>query len=358
MTVFGLLAYLVGFFLLLYLLALVAIGVLRRALWLISTPFFLLDQLTWFLYNPLRSLMKDRESGYNRFGFYLMTFFLLKPIWQLSVWVLTLPVRFITALYFDVLMYLFIMVSDGFDELFFPKLGAMRFKKGSAYVWSWVLGFPYRFGWFIVKNAIALLDSLMMLIVSLGWPTFTMFHGTSQNNVVDISKKNRWLVGTGNYGGSGIYFGSSISTAAGYAFAARNPDGKIIIARVTLSMVRNCGTLRENVRKNVARPGEGGAQLAQQIRFPYFATEFWRADHKWWEYCLLQGGKDGQFVKSWRIRPIGFVDLKEKNILSGRLQRLWGGKGHYALSTTNLVMTAVSLGLVLFQLWLASQWAS
>lgn len=86
----------------------------------------------------------------------------------------------------------------------------MRFKKGFAYQWRWVLYFPYRLAWFVFKNIMAVIDSLCMLVISIASPTFTMFHGTSQEAVVDISRQGRWYVGTGNFAGSGVYFGRSV----------------------------------------------------------------------------------------------------------------------------------------------------
>ena len=336
-----------------YLLSIVLISVLRRALWLFSGIFFLIDEFMWFLYNPFRPFMNNREGKANRFFFFVFTMFLLKPIWQIFVWVITTPLRVISALYFDVLVYLFVSLSDSVDELLNPKLGAMRFKKGLQYWWRWIVFFPKRLVWLIVKNSLAVIDSIMMFILSLVWPTFTMYHGTSKDNVVDISREGRWLVGPGNFAGSGVYFGRSPRVAISYSKGSRHSgDGRVIIARVTFSMLRNCATLLNSKRQFVARAGDGGAMLAKSIRFPFFATEFWRTDHKWWEYCLVQGGKDGQYVKSWRIRPIGYVNIKGDNALSGRLERLWGGKSHYCLSVTNIVMSAASAA---FVIWLVSK---
>ena len=326
------------------------ITVLRKALWLFSSVFLLLDQAMWFLYNPLRSFMKNREENANRVFFYLLSVLLLKPLWQIGVWVVTAPLRLVVALYFDVLVYLFVMLSDSLDELVNPKLGAMRFKKGFEYGWRWVVFFPKRLAWLLYKNVLAVVDAFMMLSVSLAWPSFTMYHGTSKDNVVDISRQGRWLVGAGNYGGSGIYFGRSPRVAISYSKGSRHQDGRVIIARVTFTMLRNCATLREPERRNVARPGEGGQLLAKAIRFPYYATEFWRTDHKWWEYCVLQGGKDGKHVKSWRIRPIAYVKIENEETLAGQLERLWGGKSHYCLSVPNLFITAVSLALIFVQM--------
>ncbi|MGB0844747.1 MAG: hypothetical protein ACPGVN_08410 [Alphaproteobacteria bacterium] len=344
------LIFVVGLLVVVYLVLIVTIALLRRALWLFSGIFFLIDEFMWFAYNPLRFTMKDRERGSNRLGFVVFSLFLVKPIWQLSVWILTTPLRIITALYFDVLMYLFVMLSDSLDELLHPKLGRMRDRKGFDYAWRWLLGMPFRFLWLIFKNALAVIDSVMMLIVSIVWPTFTMYHGTSEDAVFDIKKGNRWLVGGGNFGGSGIYFGRSVKVAQHYArMSSSDPSQeRIIIARVTFSMLRNVGTLFSEKRQDVGSMGEAGERLAKALKFPFFATELWRDRKNWWEYCLLHGDKRGQYISSWRIRGVGFAKLKNESQLSGTLERLWGGKAHYCLSIPNIILTVISGG---FALW-------
>jgi len=344
-----------------YSLALLFIYVFRGILWWFSGAFYLVDEFMWFLYNPLRVFMrankKQREGvkgKVTRGSFLIFTTFLIAPAYKLVIYFLTTPLRLITAIYFDVIMYLFVMASDTIEELFNPKLGAMRFKKGFKYFVLWIVLFPYRLFWFFVKNILALVDSVMMVIISLAWPTFTMFHGTSHEAVTSIERAGRWMVGRGNFAGSGIYFGRSIKTAKLYAGtkAFVNSDGEtmfpIIMARVTLSALRNITTLKEDDRKKVADfSGQGGRELAQRIKFPYYATEFWRTDNGWWEYCLIRGGEDGKLVKSWRIRPVGYAHVKPENSYSGSLQRLWGGKAHYCLSFTNVAMAAISVVIVL-----------
>ena len=347
-----------------YPLVLLFIYLARGVLWWFAGAFFLVDELMWVLYNPLRFMMRGGKKFREGLGgkasrglFLLFTVFLIGPLYKLAIYVLTLPLRLITAIYFDVIMYLFVMTADTIEELFNPKLGAMRFKKGFKYLFWWIVGFPKRLIWFVVKNVLAIVDSAMMLIVSLGWPTFTMFHGTSQDAVVNIKTGKKWLVGGGNYAGSGIYFGRQVKTAKLYAGGSKSVEGKegellhpIIVARVTLSALRNVSTLPREDRERVAdASGDGGRQIAKNVSFPYFATEFWRTDHGWWEYCLVRGGEDGKLVSSWRIRPVGFAHVKPENTYSGSLQRLWGGKSHYCLSFTNIIMTAISLGLVVAQ---------
>ena len=60
------------------------------------------------------------------------------------------------------------------------------------------------------------------------------------------------------------------------------------------------------------------------------------------------GGKDGQYVSSWRIRPIGYAHIAGESILSGKLERLWGGKAHYCLGVRNIAMTIISVFFMVF----------
>ena len=307
--------------------------IVRRLVWKFALLFFIIDEFMWFLYNPLRSFMKSHKKKSTRFFWVLFTYLLIKPVWQISIFILTFPLRAITGLYADVLVYLSVMVSDTIEELFNPKLGSIRKTKGLKYLFLYIVLFPYRLIWFVVKNFLALIDSLLMFVVTLGFPTFTMYHGTKAEHSQDITQKGRWLVGTGNYAGSGIYFGRTIKTAKHYG------SSNFIVSRVTFSLVRNCGTLPEDSRLNIGNMGKGGNKLAKQIKFPYVATELWRSGTDWWEYCLLQPGKEGKYISSWRIRPIGTVEVKGDEEFGGRLTRLWGGKSHYCLSIINIVMS-------------------
>jgi hypothetical protein len=98
--------------------------------------------------------------------------------------------------------------------------------------------------------------------------------------------------------------------------------------------------------------GAGGSELAKKIKFPYASTELWRTGTDWWEYCLLQPGKEGKYISSWRIRPLGTVEVKGKEEFGGRLARLWSGKSHYCLSFGNIIMSAVALVSIFIQLFL------
>ena len=72
----------------------------------------------------------------------------------------------------------------------------------------------------------------------------TMYHGTSFDEAATkISQSGKWYVGSGNYVGTGIYFGIAESTAKHYA-----PSGKdrgIIMSRVTLIFCKTVSTMKK-----------------------------------------------------------------------------------------------------------------
>ena len=337
-----------------YFFLIMIMAALRHVLWWFSSLFFLIDEFMWFLYNPLRMFMqvdkKVQQKSIYRKVYVLLTYTLIAPVYKLTVYFVTTPLRVITALYYDVLMYLMVSTMDTIDELFKPSLGKMRHRKGFAYFWRWVVFFPYRLCWFMFKNIFSVLDSICMLLVSIAFPTFTMYHSSSKEALSNVSQQGRWLVGTGNYGGSGIYFGRSIKIALHYVGSGHHYDKEgdkqhpLIVSRVTLTMLRNVATLPQKTRAKYGNMGDEGIKMAQEIKFPFFATELWRKDKKWWEYCILRGNEPGQFVKTWRVRPVGLV-YEENGAYTGALQRLWGGKTHYSLSVANFAVSLLSAGI-------------
>ena len=330
---------------------LLTIALFRHVLWWLHYPIRLIDEFMWFLYNPVRAFMHNRRSGLNRPINRLVTYTLIKPLWQIAVWFFTTPLRFVTGIYFDVIMYLAVMAGDTIQDLIQPKDPFMRKKKGLAYGFYWLVLFPWRCVKFIMANLLAVIDSLFMLILSVAWPTFTMFHGTNESAAESIQHGGKWLVGSGNFGGSGIYFGRSVKVANSYGKGFKNLSyddqnrqiSPIIVARVTLTMLRNAGVTRRGLRKDFGdRTGHGGKVIAQKIGFPYYAVELWRDDRDWWEYCLLQGGKEGDLVQTWRIRPVGYVKVLSRSDDLGELQRLWGGRSHYCMQSMNILVVVLS----------------
>lgn len=306
---------------------LLSVFILRKAIWFIRYPFYLLNYIQWILYNPIRFLFKNPNSEFARRLFIFLNLFLIAPAYWLFIHILLTPVRAITSLYFDVLLYWSVMLDDTLSEVFMPKLGKYRFERGFKYSLHWTVAFPYRLLLFFLKSLFTIADSILMFGVAIVFPTLTMYHGTKFNDALTkIVQDGKWLVGSGDHAGSGIYFAIRRRVARHYSPSGQ--DKGILILRVTPTFTRNQVTLKKGVRELV---GQDGRKLSQKLNFPFCTIEHWRTDMDgWWEYCLVQPGKAGKYVRTWRIRPVAV--LKDEN---HRITRVWGGFRHYCLSFSN-----------------------
>jgi len=187
----------------------------------------------------------------------------------------------------------------------------------------YVFTLPFRFIKMIFKSGLYVFDSILMFAVSVVFPTLTMFHGTSFRSAgTKVTQSGQWYVGAGNYAGTGIYFG--IQTKTAHHYAPSGDDKSIILARVSLSFCKTIATLSKGKRELIGL-GESGEQLSQQVAGFYSSVEHWR-DMGWWEYCILKPGKRGEFISSWRIRPVALVR-------NDTVVRTYGGFSHYCLGT-------------------------
>lgn len=300
---------------------------LKRILWAFSPLFFAINLFIWFAYNPLRKHMKNKDRSTSSIFFNLFFYTLLIPAYWVLVHLLLTPLRMMTALYFDVMLYISVMLGDLVSELFDPKVGGMRYRRKTqlSYWTAFIARFPFQLVTFFVRGAVTLLDSLFMFSMGVVLPTYTMYHGTDfERAISNIGQKGQWRIGGGEYAGRGVYFGLDRRTAKHYARGYRKQG--IIVARVTLNPIRNISSLG---REDRIRVGTDGGTLSIKTS-PLWATfEHWRDDSfaKWWEYCLIHRGEIGEYIKTWRIRPVAFLDENEK------LVRLWKGQAHYSINT-------------------------
>jgi len=318
--------------------------VLGYFIWKLNKIFFFLNWVMWVVYNPLRPFLKNKDSSFGHVVFKFLSITLIVPIyWILAHAVLT-PLRAINALYFDVLLYWSVMLRDGLQELFNPMIGKYRQQRGKRYLFHWVYAFPYRLIRFLLSSLFTIADSFFMFGVSVVFPTLTMYHGTRFDGVLtDIAQKGTWVVGGGDYVGTGVYFGIQKKVASHYANSSSGSGDKgIIVVRFTPTFTRNVVTLPQKLRNYI---GSDGQALTQEIPSFWHTTEHWRDDMGgWWEYCLLQRAGIGTRVKTWRIRPV--VLLRETNGKEAP-HRLWGGMCHYSYMPTAWFFGLVSWGIIL-----------
>jgi hypothetical protein len=155
-----------------------------------------------------------------------------------------------------------------------------------------------------------------------------MYHGTAFDKAAaKIGQSGKWLVGSGNWAGTGLYFAIAKKVAVHYSTQDKNAG--ILIVRLTTTFTRNAVTLKKEIRQLVGNDGE---QLSKKLKFPYRTIEHYRTSMGgWWEYCVVRPGQMKRFIDSWRIRPVAV--LKENKIT-----RLWGGFSLYSSSVANITV--------------------
>jgi hypothetical protein len=294
---------------------LLIVHVLRNVVWAVRYPFLILNWVMWVLYNPLRDYWRHPRLGTANLVFNLLFYSGIAPLWWLTMHIILTPIRIINAVYFDIILYWSVVFCDSISELLHPRLGVYKTRNTSRYLWNWILRFPVRFFHLFSRNGLALLEGILMVGLDTVFPTYTMYHGTSFKGIAtNIAQAGRWYVGGGDYAGCGIYFGFYRKTAEHYA---KGDDHAMIVARVTIFPCRNSATLPHRLRKKIGNDGSG---ISSHLPFPWKSIEHWR-DHdyaQWFEYCLVQPEQTGQYVRTWRARPICIL----KHYFP---QRIWGG---------------------------------
>jgi len=281
--------------------------------------FALLNKLQYGLWKPWRPLTKKRNETLYKLNRW---FWLLPWVIKLGMYVLLAPVRFLNAVYYNVWVHGLWSLRDHLSEIFNPKLRGMRHKKGLKYGFFWLFGLPIRLVRHLFAGALHLLEGIVFVAIDTLLPALTMYHGTARNSSIAITKPGKWLVGSGNFAGSGIYFAIDKKVAEHYAGGKR--AGVLVCARVTLGSVINLNYAPRNIHQSTKSSGDQITRWGQDQK--YTTVEWWREDSGWWEYCLLNK-RDGNPVKTWRIRI-----LYVQNLSTGKKERIWGGKAPWIFS--------------------------
>jgi len=323
--------YITGFLVLSY--------ILKEVIYIFNPIFFLLNRIQWILYNPLRLLWKNPNSEFSNKSFNLLFYTGIIPIYWIIIHIIATPLRLINAIYFNILLGWSINIYDSLAEVINPKLGKIRHRRGINYLIFWIIGFPIRLIKMLFKNIFVFIEPIIMTGVDVVFPTYTMYHGTEHGYVsADITQNGRWLVGNGNYVGTGIYFGMSKKVADHYS----DYNNTTILVRVTLMFTRTIATAPYKIRSHIGL-GYGGDEISRRLSKFWSSVEHWRVDGGWFEYCIIQPvSKKGSLVKTWRARPIALIQ-------DNKLIRIWGGRS-ISPSFKGIVMIVFSWGLILFLL--------
>ena len=272
-----------------------------------------------------------RNTRFLRF-MYKMT--LICWLFNFALYILLTPLRLLNALYYNIVVYVFWNVRDHISDIFNPKNGKWQKRKGVRYFAYWLFGLPLRIIRYGFTGILQLTEGVVFTVIDIFVPTLTMKHGTSYSASISISKpgekvmtKAKWLVGSGNYAGTGIYFTMDTRVADYYARAGTGNEPMIVYARVSLGKNVNLSMVPKTIYSMTGgRDGNGLSHWGINNHITSF--EWWRRDQdaKWWEYVLLYP-QIGEYITSWRIRILYIHNLK-----TYRKERVWGGKALWLFS--------------------------
>ena len=264
----------------------------------ISFPGYVLNLLQFFLQCPWRGWQKNYDSFFSRFSRCGFGRFVLGTLKCIN-YVLSTPVRFVSAFYYNIVIRSLSTLTDLFLEFMVPKTEGMRHKSFFVYLLLWIVKLPWRFAKFIiVKSSLSIIESIFFTAYDTIVPTLTMYHGTSEEASALITSRGNWKVGSGNYAGNGIYFAIYKRTADHYQ--RFNTNGVIIVSRVSLGRILNMSCAPRHIRGMVANNGYEITEYG--LSHGYRSTEWWRKSGGWWEYCMLDAGSS--YDHPWHIREL------------------------------------------------------
>lgn len=289
-----------------------------RAYWLLCIPFYILNWLQRYLSKPW-CLFYKRNNGRDLKNAKLRDTFERVKV---PLYIILTPLRFVNALYFNMVVHCSFEMYNYIVELFLPS----NDKEGEDDYIRLITLLPWRVLKYVVwHGGLTIGESAIWTIIDTFVPALTLFHGTDEQASTTITNAGRngyscnltgvWNVGGGNYAGNGIYFAPARSTALHYA------RGSLIVCRVSLGKVLDLGLAPWQIYKQCGYPNALGA-TKWGLQNGYVTGEWWRKDAGWWEYCMYDW--QNRYNYSWRIRPLYVLNLDERLI-----QRIPGGMCHW-----------------------------
>ncbi len=319
--VFTIGSWIIGFIIIrkiaIYVLSLISM-LMYRAYWLLCIPFYILNWLQRYLSKPWRLFYKSNNGRDLKNAKLRNTFEWVK----VPLYIILTPLRFVNALYFNMVVHCSFEMYNYVIELFLPS----NDKEGEDDYIRLFLLLPWRVLKYVVwHGCLTIAESAIWTIIDTFVPALTLFHGTNEQASTTITNAGRngyscnltgvWNVGGGNYAGNGIYFAPARSTALHYA------RGSLIVCRVSLGKVLDLGLAPWHIYKQCGYPNALGA-TKWGLQNGYVTGEWWRKDAGWWEYCMYDW--QNRYNYSWRIRPLYVLNLSDKY-----MQRIPGGMCHW-----------------------------
>lgn len=304
--------------------------------YLISLPFYLLNQLQFFLSEPWRCFFK-------RHRFTDSTNDVLRPLLEglkVLLYIVLTPLRAVNAVYFNIVVHGVTEIYDLVLEVFAPSSE----NEGEGDFWKWLLLLPWRILKYpVFHGVLALVEGVVWTVIDIFLPAVTLYHGTdltAARNIAGSRGRNedlRWLLGwdsgtfrasQSSWGGIGVYFAPRRLVALRYAndpYRLSDANPVLIVCRVSLGRIINYSLAPWKVY--LAAGGEGHPPTLNRYgeQNHYTTGEWWNDRGGYWEYCLFDW--QNRYNHPWRIRPVYLYNHRTKMI-----QHIPGGKAHWLFS--------------------------
>ena len=308
-------------------------GIFAALYYIVSFPFYVLNQLQYFLSEPWRVFFKYHHfsDGTND---------VLRPILEVLkvlLYIAITPLRAVNAVYFNILIHGLSEIYDFMLEVLAPSSP----KEGAGNFWMWMLLLPWRLLKYpIFHGVLTILECVIWTVIDIFVPAITLYHGTdlvagqsiagSRNRNEQLWKELGWDSGTfrasdSSLGGIGVYFVARRGVASRYAndpyrLSDRNPV--VIVCRVSLGRIINYSLAPLHVFAAAGGNGHPPTLNRYGMQHHYTTGEWWNDRGGYWEYCLFDWRN--RYNHPWRIRPVYIYNYRT-NII----QHIRGGMAHW-----------------------------
>ena len=309
-------------------------GVFIIAYYVISFPFYWLNQLEHFLIEPWRYLFRtDWVRDEHK-----PTLRTVLEVLSVIMYIAITPLRLFNAVVYNILIH----CVTGIYDLFFEVLSPSDTAEGAGHFGRWLLLFPWRLLKYPVWHGLlTVIESVLWTVVDIFIPARTLYHGTDLTACQSITgdphrnsyRRNTSVWSTGTFlassspncswAGRGVYFAINRSLAMGYSRGAASPDNApvMIACRVSMGRVVNYTLAPSRVYQQAGGGGNHDELNKFGDRHGYTTGQWYNNRHHW-EYCLFDW--QNRYNHPWRIRPVYIL-----NMYTGRAQHISGGVQHW-----------------------------
>ncbi|MBR6002152.1 MAG: hypothetical protein IK045_04750 [Bacteroidales bacterium] len=308
-------------------------GLLRQIVvssyFIVSYPFYLLNQLQFFLSEPWRGACK-----YDFFREKTKPFLrVFLEIMKVILYILITPLRLLNAIYYNIIVHGFVVIYDLTMAVIVP----CSEKEGQGNFWMWLVLFPWRvIRYLVFHGTLSIVESVLWTIIDVFIPAITLYHGTdlkAGQAIVGSRNRNRkltWKSGTftasqSSWGGIGVYFASNRKVALSYAndpYRLSDSNPVVIVCRVSPGRIINYALAPYHVYKAAGKNGDPVILNTYGQRNKYTTGEWWNGRGGYWEFCLFDWRN--LYNDRWRIRPL-YIYNDRTHII----QHIKGGMAHW-----------------------------